>query len=149
MTAVSTEKLAPAGRIWTAGLVAGAIAGAANLAVYFIASALGVPFNIAPPGLPAPPFPLMVVLISMVGALLGTGVLLLMPRFSQRPISTWRIVAIVALVLSFLQPLLLVSGMSGMGGMVQAGWNTILALETMHIVAGIVAIVILTRRAAA
>ncbi len=146
MNSATTETLAPAGRIWMTGLLAGVIAGIANLVIYFIANALGVAFNIAPPDLPAPPFPLMVVLISIVFILIGTFVLTLMPRFSQRPISTWRTVAIVALVLSFLQPLLL---LTGMGGMPTAGLNTVIVLEIMHLVAGIVAIYLLVTRARA
>jgi hypothetical protein len=67
-----------------------------------------------------------------------------MPRFSQWPISTFRIVAIIALVLSFAQPLLLTSGM--MPTAAPVGIGTILVLELMHIVAGVAAIYLLTTR---
>jgi hypothetical protein len=140
--ALKTETLAPAGRVWTTGLIAGIVAGVANLVIYFIASALGVFFNITPPEVPAPPFPLIVVIISIVFILIGTFVLTLMPRFSKRPISTWRTVAIVALVLSLAQPLMLLTGMMGP----PASWNTVISLEIMHIVAGIIAIYFLTTR---
>jgi hypothetical protein len=139
---LQTETLAPAGRIWTTGLIAGVVAGIANLVIYFIASALGVPFNIAPPDVPAPPFALMVVIVSILFILIGTFVLTLMPRFSKRPISTWRTVAIVALVLSLGQPLLLLTGMMGPPPPI----STVISLGIMHIVAGVIAIYFLTTR---
>mgnify|MGYP005840031027 CR=1 FL=1 len=146
MTTGTTETLAPAGRIWTTGLIAGVIAGAINFVVYLVASSAGVPFNVAPPDVPAPPFGVAAFALSVISILIGTFVLTLMPRFSQRPISTWRTVAIVALVLSFLQPLVL---LSGMGGMPVSGWDTVIVLEIMHIIAGVIAIYLLTTRARA
>lgn len=140
--ALNTETLAPAGRVWTTGLIAGIVAGIANLVIYFIASALGVPFNISPPDMPAPPFPLMVVIVSILFILIGTFVLTLMPRFTKRPISTWRTVAIVALLLSLLQPLGLLTGMMGPPPPI----STIISMEIMHIVAGVIAIYFLTTR---
>lgn len=139
---LSTETLAPAGRVWTTGLIAGVVAGIANLIVYFIASAFGVPFNIAPPDMPAPPFALMVVIVSILFILIGTFILTLMPRFSKRPISTWRTVAIVALVLSLGQPLMLLGGFMGPPPPI----STVITLGIMHVIAGIIAIYFLTTR---
>lgn len=139
-----TETLAPNGRIWQTGLLAAVIASVINLIVWALASAAGISFAITPPEMPAPPFPLAVVFATFVGVLLGTLLLTLMPRFSKRPISTWRIVAIVALVLSFGQPLLLTTGMMPTAAPVEAG--TILVLEVMHVVGGAVAIYLLTTR---
>jgi hypothetical protein len=143
------EKLAPAGRIWQTGLLAGGVAAIGNLIVYFIAQALGVNFNfITPPaGTTAPPFALAVVMASLIGVLLATLVFWLMPRLTQRPITIYRIVAVVALVLSFAQPFSLNMGMIPGAGPV--GIETIIALNLMHLVAGVSAIYFLTTRARA
>lgn len=141
------EQIAPAGKVWQTGLLAVIIASVANLIVYAVAAALGVEFNVAPPDVPAPPFALAVVFATAFGILAGTFVFTLMPRFTQRPISTFRIVAIVALVLSFAQPLL-----PYMGAMPTAGevtLSTVLVLEIMHVIAGVAAIYLLTTRARA
>jgi lysylphosphatidylglycerol synthetase-like protein (DUF2156 family) len=140
----SDERLAPAGRIWQTGLLAAAVAAVINLVIYFIAQAAGVNFNFMPPEMPAPPFAMAVIFATFVGVLLGTLVFSLMPRFSQRPVSTFRIVAIVALVLSFAQPFLLTTGMMPTAGPV--GIGTVLVLELMHLVAGAAAIYFLTTR---
>ncbi|MCS7071926.1 MAG: DUF6069 family protein [Anaerolinea sp.] len=141
---VSQEQLAPAGRVWRVGAIAAAIAAVVNVIIWLIASVLGVPFNISPPQLPPIPFAIPVVLATVVGVLAGTLVLTLMPRFSQRPITTFRTVAIIALVLSFAQPLLLLTGAMPTSGPV--GIETIIVLEIMHVAAGAVAIYFLTTR---
>lgn len=143
----STEQIAAPGKVWQTGLIAAAVAAVLNLIVYFIASAAGVPFNLTPAGMPAPPFPFLVVFATFVGVLLGTLVFQLLPRVTRRPISTFRIVAIVALVLSFAQPLLLTTGALPLSEPVQT--STILVLEIMHLVAGVSAIYFLTTRARA
>lgn len=139
-----TEQLAPAGRIWQTGLMAGVIAAVANVIVYAIANALGVGFNIMPADMPAPPFAAAVVVSSILFILVGTFVFTQMPRFSKRPVSTFRTVAIVALVLSFLQPLILLTGMLPSAEPVTIG--TVLTLEVMHVIAGVIAIGLLTTR---
>lgn len=144
---LTVERLAPAGQIWQTGLLAAGIASGLNLMVYGLAAALGVSFNVAPPGMPAPPFAVMVIMATLVGIMAGTLLLTLMPRFTTRPVTVFRNVAIVVLVLSLAQPLMLLLGLMPVGEPV--GWNTVLALEVMHIVAGVVAIVLLTRRARA
>jgi hypothetical protein len=140
----TVERLAPAGRIWQTGLLAAAIAAVANLIIYFIAQALGVNFNFMPAEMPSPPFPVAIIGATFVFTLIGTLILTLLPRFSQRPISTFRIVAIIALVLSFAQPFFLTSGMMPTAGPV--GMNTVVSLLLMHLVSGIIAIYLLTTR---
>ncbi len=147
MSVQSAESLAPASRIWQTGLLAAVIAAAVNVVVYLIAAALGIPFNITPPDMPSPPFAVAVIAATFIGVMLGTLVFSLMPRFSQRPVSTFRTVAIIVLVLSFAQPLLLMTGM--MPGAPVVGLPTVLVLEIMHVVAGVVAIWMLTNRARA
>jgi hypothetical protein len=139
------EQLAAPGKIWITGLIAAVVATIGNLILYFITNALGVSFNIAPPGVPAPPFAIAVISATFIGVLLGTLVFSLMPRFTKRPITNFRTVAIIALVLSFIQPLFLLTGAMGPAPSIA----TILVLEVMHIVAGVSAIYFLTTRARA
>ncbi|MCE7947086.1 MAG: hypothetical protein DYG88_06630 [Chloroflexi bacterium CFX4] len=141
------EGLAPARQIWQVGILAAVVAAVLNVVVYFIASALGANFTFFPPEIPAPPFPLVVVGTTVIGVLAGTFVYTLMPRFSKRPVSTFRTVAIVVLVLSFAQPLLLVTGVFPVPEPI--GIGTILALEIMHVIAGVLCIWLLTTRARA
>ncbi|MDX1990775.1 MAG: DUF6069 family protein [bacterium] len=144
---VPQERIAAPAKVWQTGLLAAVIASVANVVVYLIASALGIEFNITPPDVPAPPFVLVVIFATTIGILLGTFVFTLMPRFSQRPISTFRIVAIVALVLSFAQPFMLTTGMIPTSEPVAI--STVLTLEVMHVIAGAVVIYLLTTRARA
>ncbi len=143
----TAERLTPSGHIWQTGLLAGAIASVGNLILYAIASALGVSFNFLPADIPAPPFALAVVAATMVGAVLGTLLLTLMPRFTPRPLTRWRQIAIIALVLSFFQPLLLTSGVMPTPAPVELA--TIVVLEIMHVLAGVTIIYLLTTRARA
>lgn len=143
----ASEQIAAPSKVWQTGLIAVAVAAVLNLIVYFVANALGISFNITPPSMPAPPFPFLVTFATVVGVLLGTLVFQLLPRVTRRPISTFRIVAIVALVLSFAQPLLLTTGAMQLSEPVQT--STILVLEIMHLVAGVAAIYFLTTRARA
>lgn len=146
-TAPNREQLAPTSRIWQTGLLAGVVASIVNLIIYAIASAAGVSFDFMPAEIPAPPFAIAVVFATLVGVLAGTFLLTLMPRFTARPVTMWRNIAIIALILSFIQPLSLTSGM--MPTAAPVGLSTVLALEIMHIVAGVVAIYLLTTRARA
>jgi len=141
------EQIASPTQVWQAGLLAAVIASVGNLIVYFIANAAGMAFNLMPADVPAPPFPLVVVMATFIGILLATLVFSLMPRITQRPISMFRIVGGVALVLSFLQPLLLTTGMMPLPEPVSTG--TVLVLELMHVIAGVTAIYLLTTRARA
>ncbi|GAB4530738.1 MAG: hypothetical protein OHK0046_51480 [Anaerolineae bacterium] len=144
MSVMSTEQLAAPSRVWQTGLLAAVLASVANVVLYLIADAAGVEFAVTPEDVPAPPFALAVIFATFVGILLGTFVLTLMPRFSQRPISTFRTVAIVALVLSFIQPLMLLTGMLPTPNEVEL--DTVLVLELMHVIAGGIAIYLLTTR---
>jgi hypothetical protein len=145
MTMDAVERIAPTGKVWQTGLLAVVVAAVLNLIVYVIASALGVTFNITPPEMPAPPFALAVIFATAVGVLLGTLLFWQMPRFSKKPVTTWRMVAIIALVLSLIQPLILLTGAMGPA----ASISTVIVLEIMHLIAGGVAIYLLTTRARA
>jgi hypothetical protein len=141
----AVEQIAPTGKVWQTGLLAVVVAAVLNLIVYLVAAALNVPFNITPPGMPAPPFAMAVIFATAIGILLGTLLFQVMPRFSKKPVSTWRMVAIIALVLSFAQPLLLMTGAMGPAAPI----STVVVLELMHLIAGVVTIYLLTTRAQA
>lgn len=120
--------------LWVGALVI-VLSAVANVVVYFIASAL----NIITPAIIVPavnqPIGVGAVIGSTVAQVFaGVLVFALLARFTKRPISLFRIVAIIALVLSFALPLTI------------AGVPTSfkLALEAMHVVAGVITIGLLT-----
>ena len=76
-----------------------------------------------------------VVVSSVVGALGATLVFAVVGRFARRPIRLFRIIAVVVLVLSFLNPVVALS---------DAGLLMILTLEFMHVVAAAISVGLLT-----
>jgi hypothetical protein len=122
--------------IWMSALTAGAIAAAVNLVVYFIAGAANVPLQIATPGSPqlerlafVP-----VVLASLIPAFAAAAVLLLLRRFTPRTNTIFQVIAAIFLVVSLGGPL----GMPTDGA-------TKLVLNLMHVIAGVIITVGLTR----
>lgn len=79
-----------------------------------------------------------VIVASIVQIAVGGIVLAVLDRFVSKPISTWRIVAIVALVLSFAMPF------TGLEGEYSSTAPFILII--MHIIAGAITIYLLTTR---
>ena len=134
-SAIATSQPQPAERIdyrrllWVAPLAA-AVAAIANLALYFIADALGAfPDGILlPNGQTMGPAP--VISTSVIGVIAAAIVFAVLGRFSARPIRLFRIVALVALVLSFASPF----------GIAGAGAAYIGTLLLMHVVAALAAI---------
>ena len=130
-----TEQIDGRRLLW-AGPLTATIAAAANAVVYFIARAVGtLSDTVVVPGANQPITLAPVVSFSFLQVLLAAVVLAVIARFAQRPVRTFRIVATVVLLLSFLQPPLLITG---------APVSFILTLELMHIVAGVIAIGLLT-----
>ena len=126
-------------RLLWAGPLAAISAAVANAAVYFVASALGAmpqdfvvqgsgPITLAP-----------VVFSSLIGAAGATLVSTVVALLSRRPIRTFRVVALVVLVLSFATPLTIPG----------APLSMILTLELMHVVAAVVIVGVLTTLARA
>jgi len=76
--------------------------------------------------------PAPVIAISVAAALVATGVLAALARWTRRPLRTFRIIAVVALVLSFGGPLRAGAGMM-QGGAV--GGATVATMLVMHVVA--------------
>jgi hypothetical protein len=121
-----------------AGLLAAIVAAVANALVYFVALGLGF----VPPGflirMTSGEIPLTVGLVaitSVVGAVGAAVVFAVIGLFARRPVRLFRIVAAVALVLSFAMPLTIPG----------APVAVVLSLEAMHVVAWAVIVRILTR----
>lgn len=122
--------------IWTA--VAAVAAAVINAILYLVTSgqfedvgAMGQPFSIGP-----------VIIVSIVGIALGSVLLAILARFTSRPISTWRWIAIVFLIISFAGPFTNLEGSEG----VTVTMTPRIILISMHIIAGGLAIYLLTTR---
>lgn len=115
------------GRALLAGTAAGAVAAVINAVIY----ATGViDQSVETPA--GGPIPLVAVIaFSLVPNILAGGLLWFLHGRAGDPVRTFRIVAIAVMVLSFLTPL----GLAAPIGM-------IIALEAMHVVAGIAAVVV-------
>ncbi len=76
-----------------------------------------------------------VVVSSIVGALGATIVFAAVGRFARRPIRLFRIIAVVVLLLSFLNPVVALPG---------ASWSVLLTLWFMHVVVAVISVGLLT-----
>jgi hypothetical protein len=124
---------------WT--LIAAVVAAVVNSVVFFIAQAMGI-FDdvVVTMGGGREPFVVIPVIGSSITLIVVGGIVLwVIARFSQRPISTWRIVAIVALLLSFGMPF----SPNAFENPTTVFYATLLL---MHILAGVIAIYLLTTR---
>lgn len=127
-------------KLWWLTLLAGGLSAVVNVLLYFAAQALGFVGNIVPSFMAESgqdfPFAIAIVMSSVLFIIIGGVALWVIDRFNAKPISTWRIVAIVALVLSFAQPFTAFSN-----------FNDIILLEIMHTIAGIITISVITTQA--
>lgn len=81
---------------------------------------------------------------TVVFLLLALVAFILVSRFARRPVRAYRIVALVALLLSFLNPIMALTGQFPAPGMsIQIFWTMIV----MHTVTAIVTVILLTRLA--
>ncbi|GAB4423985.1 MAG: hypothetical protein OHK0015_02220 [Chloroflexi bacterium OHK40] len=127
------------GKLLIAGLVAlvGSVIG--NLLVRVIAVALLRP---DPAFLPlgwGPP-----IVFTVIGVVGAIGVYALLGRFASRPITLFRRVALVVLLISMIPDLLLIANPAGMPG---ATTGNVIALMVMHVVAWYITVEALTRLA--
>ena len=127
-------------RILRAGAIAAVGAVLANVLVYFVASALGwMPATYINPQLGRPIEISEVAGSTLMGALCATVLFALLARFTRRPVTIFRIVAGIVLLLSFATPFSLVG----------APLSLILTLEVMHVLAAAIIVGVLTTRASA
>lgn len=129
----SSERVAYGKLPWAAPL-AGLVAAVLNAVVYLVAAALGaMPQDLDINGQgPLTLGPVMSLLF--VPALVGGVVFALLGRFTRRPVTIFRILAAVLLVLSFVTPFSIPAAPVGM----------IVALELMHVIAAVVIVGVLT-----
>ena len=125
-------------RLLWAGPITAVIAGLANIIVREIAVALGtIPsdlFILQEPG---------VFISNLIQVLLGAGVFALIIKFAKRPVRTFRIVAVVALLISLTNPIMVANGMMPIGATISTA--TMLSMMVMHIVAGAIAIYLMPK----
>ena len=135
----TTPARIPAGRIWRAGLIAIVASVAANLLIRWV---LLLIFDISPE---FPPFyAAPIALLTAIGGLLATVTYWIITRVSKRPVRTFWIVAIIALLISLLPDL--ASAMSPESVPVPGVTATaFLLLMIFHVVAAVVDVLVLTR----
>ncbi|HEX8229055.1 MAG TPA: DUF6069 family protein [Chloroflexia bacterium] len=123
--------------IFKAALVAVAVGSAANIVLWLLAVGLGLV-----PGDFWVLQPVSIVASTLAFTLVGAVVLAVLTRVSRNPMRTWRIVAIVGLVLSFSNPFMLLTG--SMPGFPVPTASTVAVMLLMHVIAGISAIYFMT-----
>ena len=125
-------------RLLWAGPLTAVIAGVANVLVREVAVVLGtIPsdlFILQVPG---------VFISTLVQVLLGAVVFALIIKFARRPVRTFQIVAVVALLLSLTNPIMAASGMMPIGVTIRTA--TMLSMMVMHVVAGAITIYLMPR----
>ncbi len=130
-----TERIAP-GRLWRAGVLAAVLAAVAGVVIRTIGVTVG-----AVPARYQMLQPALIVAASVVAALVATGLLAALARWTRRPLRNFRIVALVGLLLSFGGPLQAGAGMM-QGGAV--GGATVATMLVMHVVAAAIIAGLLT-----
>lgn len=140
-TVTAREKIAVK-RLVPASVTAAVAASAANLLVYFLVPALfnfSLAIPLMGPGTEIQPLPFFMVIIASVVPTLGAAILLaVLNRFTARPVTIFRVMAVVFLLLSFGAPFSL-----------PVPLNVRLTLATMHVIAAGVITYVLTTRARA
>jgi hypothetical protein len=123
--------------IFKAALVAVAVSSLANVVLWLLAVGVGLV-----PGDFWVLQPVSILMSTLAFTLIGAAVLAVLTRVSRNPMRTWRIVAIVGLVLSFSNPFMLLSG--SMPGFPVPTASTVAVMLLMHVIAGISAIYFMT-----
>ena len=80
---------------------------------------------------------------TMVQVFLGVIIFALIARFSRRPIWLFRVVAAIALVLSFSSPVMAAAGLAPIPGL-SINSSTVVSMMVMHVVAAVISVGILT-----
>jgi hypothetical protein len=128
------------GRLATRGLAAGALAIAANLLVYTLVPAIsGISLDIPVmgPGSPVGPLPFSMVIVATALPTAGATLFLaILTRYSEHPVTIFRIVAGVLLLLSFGAPLSL-----------PVSLGVRMTLASMHVLTAAIIVALLTASA--
>ena len=136
---VTSAKTVTASRFISAGLLAAAVAAVANLLVYFLVPALfgfTLEFPWQGPGSEIQRLPIFMVLLATVLPTIAAIVLLaVLNRFTARPVTIFRVIAVVFLLLSLAAPLTL-----------SAPLSVRLTLVAMHVITAAIITYTLTNR---
>jgi len=122
------------GKIPQAVLIAGVGGAVINAILWFIGNAAG--------GMKLPLLP--VIGFSVIGAVIGGVLYWLLGKFTKKPITIFAVIAIVFLALYAVAPVSML-GNAPAPGMEPFNLTTVVVLELMHIVSGVLAIGALTR----
>ena len=133
----AVERIAT-GRLWRTGVLAAALAAAAGVVIRTIGVAVGTVPASYQMLQPAP-----VIVISVLAALVATGLLAALAQWVRRPLRTFHIIALMGLLLSFGGPLQAGTGMM-QGGAVDGA--TVATMLVMHVVAAAIIVGLLTMR---
>ncbi len=125
------------GDIFKAALVAVAVSSAANIVLWLLAVAAGLV-----PGDFWVLQPVSIAASTLAFTLVGAVLLAVLARVSRNPMRTWRVLAVVGLVLSFSNPFMLLSG--SMPGFPVPSASTVGVMLIMHVIAGASAIYFMT-----
>jgi hypothetical protein len=123
--------------IFKAALVAVAAGSVANIVLWLLAVGVGLV-----PGDFWVLQPVSIITSTLAFTLVGAVVLAVLTRVSRNPMRTWRVVAVVGLVLSFSKPFMLLTG--SMKGFPVPTASTVAVMLLMHTIAGISAIYFMT-----
>jgi hypothetical protein len=127
----------PTGRIGRNGLLAIAVSLVANLILYYLALAIAPSVgDFAMLG------PINVVASTILYLLVAIGAFILVNRYTSRPVRTYRIVAVIALLLSFIPPIS--AGLGGIPNIAPASTATVITFILMHIISAAVTVWALT-----
>ena len=135
-SAPATRQRVALRRLWWIAPLTIVLAALANLMISFLGVAFfGVPstFPMLQPGV--------VIAITVVFLLLATVAFIVTGRFSQHPIRVYRLVALVAVVLSFLNPIAAHAGWFPVPGM---NINIFWTMVAMHIISAIITVGLFT-----
>lgn len=143
MSAITTssqaQKVAPISKLWWVGLVAAGASALGNVVFFFISRGLGVSYlmPLEPGSTELATLPVMIVIVaSLVPAVAATILYTILGKFLSRPILIFRIISAVALVLTFVMPIVnLPATVDG---------STIFALEVMHVISAVAIVGVLT-----
>ncbi len=139
---ISSRQHLQTGRLITEGIVAGGLAILANLLVYFLIPALfsfSLTIPMLGPGSTPQPLPLtMVIFVISIAAVGATILMMILDHFTPQPMTIFRIIAGLVLLLSFIAPLSL-----------PVMLRIKLTLMSMHILTAVIITYMLTRETSA
>lgn len=134
------EHVRPRRLTWAGPLTA--VAATAATAATIAVREIGVAVGTIPPDVQILQEP-MVAISTIAYILLGTLIFAGIARFASRPVRTFRIVAVTALVLSLLNPIAAGAGWIPVGAAI--GVATMVTMMVMHVVAALISIYLLPR----